>query len=420
MNNYFFVLNLSTFLTILLLLQSCSYKEQILWLKSATKIKENIWQASLDIVDRQLDDTEQLYSLEEAGKTKNSLKSIASLHSDKSQGFVNTAKLLAGINLDNDSDLKKLQQRKIWQEHHQAISQSWSQLEHKQLAKMRQWSQTELATVNGDDTTIFYPFSRGDFINVYTLFPKSKEFILVGSQLLGEIPDIENLERFKLNERLEAVRNSLYNLLDFNFLRTKNFDKQLPEKGILDSLYVFLARTNNQIVDLDYIDLDLSGNIQPTANKIKALGVKITFISSTDNIVRYLYYFRDSLTNEEIETSLKLFKLIESKNQIITYLNKASYVMHYDSFSEIRDLILSRSNYLLQDDSGIPVECFDRKHWQLKFYGNYIQPIALFGDRYQPDLRQIYLSKFDLKPLNFSVGYQLDPARSNLMLGKLN
>ncbi len=59
---------------------------------------------------------------------------------------------------------------------------------------MSQWSQTELATVNGMGATVFYPFSGGDFLNVYTLFPKSQEFILVGSEPVGKITNIANLD----------------------------------------------------------------------------------------------------------------------------------------------------------------------------------------------------------------------------------
>lgn len=90
--------------------------------------------------------------------------------------------------------------------------------------------------------------------------------------------------------------------------------------------------------------------------------------------------------------------------------------MYYDSFSTIKNVILAQSQHILQDDSGMPLKSFDKQQWGLKFYGNYTQPIALFKNRYQPDLRQIYQSDKSIKPLNFGIGYKFGVNESNLML----
>jgi hypothetical protein len=420
MNNYFASVKLSVTLAILLLLQSCAVDRQILPKKTFNKFKEVLFQTTINLSDRGLNNSQELSSIEEVPEPKNTLAVLTRLDIDKSKRLANTAKILAGIAIDSNSSLGELQTQKSWQEHHLSISKSWSQLEAQQLTKMSQWSETELAQINASSQTVFYPFSGGDFLQVYTLLPQSKEFILMGSEPIGEIPEIANLDRYRLDNRLESVRNSLYNILEFDFLKTKNFDKELPEKSVLDTLYVFLARTNNKIIDISYIALDRSGNIRPPTNDLDVSGVKITFIAPNDTISREVYYIQASLADEELEDRPETLKFIEKRAKIITYLHKASYLMHYDSFSTIRNLILARSNYLLQDDSGIPLEFLDRTHWQLKFYGNYTQPIALFRDRYQANLRQIYLSNTELKPLSFSVGYQLNPAESNLMLGKLS
>ena len=94
--------------------------------------------------------------------------------------------------------------------------------------------------------------------------------------------------------------------------------------------------------------------------------------------------------------------------------------MHFDSFDQIKKLILSQSAYLLQDDSGILISAFELEKWQFSFYGNYTQPSSIFRVNYQPQLRQIYTSKQHIKPLTFGTGYQLQPERSNLMLAKVN
>jgi hypothetical protein len=92
--------------------------------------------------------------------------------------------------------------------------------------------------------------------------------------------------------------------------------------------------------------------------------------------------------------------------------------MYADHFSKVKDLVLSQSKYLLQDDSGMPLTSFDSSEWNLTFYGNYTRPISLFSNRYQPALQQIYQTDNSIKPLNFNIGYQFKTHESNLMLAK--
>lgn len=93
--------------------------------------------------------------------------------------------------------------------------------------------------------------------------------------------------------------------------------------------------------------------------------------------------------------------------------------MYGEDFSDIRTLTLVKNSYLLQDDSGIPLKSFDRSRWDLKFYGSYTSPIAVFNHDYQPELRQIYVNDKTIKPLNFGIGYKFGPNESNLMLAKV-
>ena len=119
---------------------------------------------------------------------------------------------------------------------------------------------------------------------------------------------------------------------------------------------------------------------------------------------------------DERKDLVKYFKNIDIKS---TYLKSASYLMHRPTFSIVRDIILDESEYLLQDDSGIPVKYFDTSKWDLTFYGNYSFPISLFSERHQEDLKEIYLKKeMNVQPLPFGIGYQYKKGTSNLMLAK--
>lgn len=335
---------------------------------------------------------------------------------EKSALLTDMAKLLAGMRISN-TQLKHLKQTSSWQKHRRFLNNAWTKLEANQLSPIRQWQETELQKIDSSIHPVFYPFSNANFAQVYSLFPQSREFILTGIEPVGFIPNLAEIKTAKLETKLQQVRSYLYAILPLDYFRTKDIQNQQTQEA-LPALYVFLARTNNRIVDVEYVGIDRNGNIQPKQSGMGS-GVKITFVTPGNSDSRLLYYFSADLSNKGIKAKPELAKFLRQYDNKITYIQGASYLMHFDSFSLIKDLILSQSSYLLQDDSGLPLSAFESERWDVTFYGNYTQPSPMFGDRYQPKLWQIYTSKPNIKPLTFATGYRLQLDRSNLMLAKI-
>ena len=57
-----------------------------------------------------------------------------------------------------------------------------------------------------------------------------------------------------------------------------------------------------------------------------------------------------------------------------TYIKSASYLLHYRPSRNIRSLILAKSRFVLEDDTGIPLRFFPPETWQARLYGEYIKP----------------------------------------------
>lgn len=335
----------------------------------------------------------------------------------KSDRLTDTARFLAGMKIDRQSNFVERQNTISWLEHQRFFGNVWSKLEMQQLSRVRQWSAEELDRVNTTFPSVFYPFSGPDFLYAYSLFPQAKEYILVGLEPIGSVPDLARLSKAELSEHLQEIRDSLYSLLQLSFFPINQMKVDLQKQGVLPILYVFMARTNNRILDVQYVGLDKQANIKPFQPGMIS-GVKITFVSEREMEPRTLYYFSTDLSNEGLQQHPELINFISQLKNPVTYLKAASYSMYSDRFSKIKDLVLSQSNYLLQDDSGMPLKSFDSSQWDLTFYGNYTRPISLFSNRYQPELQQIYLTDDRIKPLNFNIGYQLKTHESNLMLAK--
>ena len=94
--------------------------------------------------------------------------------------------------------------------------------------------------------------------------------------------------------------------------------------------------------------------------------------------------------------------------------------MHNPPFKMLKELILTKTESLFQDDTGIPYRDFKKKlevNWQL--YGEYAKPVKDFGDeKFQPDLDSLYKASKDKQEIPFSLGYHWGSKKQNYMLVK--
>ncbi|NMG07541.1 hypothetical protein [Brasilonema sp. UFV-L1] len=335
----------------------------------------------------------------------------------KSDKLTNTAKFLAGMEVDSNSNLAVLQKKSNWQNHRRFFENAWSKLETQHLAKLRQWSQQELKQINTAFLPVFYPFSGPDFLYTYSLFPQAKEYVFMGLEPVMNVPDLVTLSENQRDLKLQEIRSSLQDILQFSFFITKEMKVDLQKQGVLPILYVFMARTQNSILDVQDVGIDKDAKIQQF-QKGMIPGVKIIFVPKGESQPRNLYYFSTDASNSGLKQRPEFSQFISQLDLRVTYLKAASYLMYGEDFSDIRTLILAKTTYLLQDDSGIPLKFFDRSRWNLKFYGSYIRPIPVFNHDYQPELRQIYVTDKTIKPLNFGIGYKFGVNESNLMLAE--
>lgn len=339
--------------------------------------------------------------------------------------YDNVARHIAGIPIDNECGLDTaLNNKKYWKEYSETIEKNWHKIDSTKINKMKEWSKNEL---NGQtSTTVFYPFSGADFMNVFTFFPEKENYILVGLEPEGSLPEFYTGGRSdSVAQYFNKIKKSLHAILNFSFFRTKSMSTDFKNEdlnGTVHLLLFFIKRTGNAIVDIKPISLNEDGNIevhqsfeekQKSTNKNK--GIEIQFTNASNQLKR-VYYFSVNLDNTHLEKNTTFTNYINKHKDATTYLKSASYLMHKDYFSTIRTLLLNNSKYLLEDDSGIPYKYFNDSIWVATLYGKYNGAISLFPNSLQNDLKQAYTdSLVTIKPLPFGIGYKYHVGESNLM-----
>lgn len=327
---------------------------------------------------------------------------------------------IAGIQQPDSNSYRILEDAGHWLDYSSTINKSWSRMEESRLQPMGTWKDEQLAPRINGSLTLFYPFGGPDLLHASILYPDATELILAGLEPITEVPDFPGLDELQQDRYLDSLAGSLRDIFGKSFFITNNMKKDLRQvRGVIPLFMVFIERTGHEIIDLHYIALDESGkefevefsdlNVRPVK------GLKIEFRNKGGGPLKKLYYFSGDASNPGLVSRKNLIAFIENHRPFNTFIKSASYLMHQELFSGIRELILKNSASILEDDTGIPYKFLKGGDYEIFLFGNYVRPVKdfLWLDK-QADLDSAYQT--NSLPLPFSLGYHWGSGKQNYML----
>jgi hypothetical protein len=259
-------------------------------------------------------------------------------------------------------------------------------------------------------------------MNVF--FPNNSTYVMVGLEPPGTLPTAAQFKKKKdLAAQLAAERNTVNDVLGRSFFITQYMDRQFRGQvtdGLFQPIVHLLVRTNHTILGFRYVRIDENGKVverqpAPTAVKIPNRGVEVDFVDDSTKAVHSLYYFSTNIADDHLTDNKGFSAFVSQLKGMTTYFKATSYMTHRPEFSIIRNLVLTGSATVLQDDSGLPYHLYTDPPWHVQLYGNYDKPIRPFVWLEQKDLRKAYQTNSP-RPLNFHIGYGLARLPSNLLL----
>lgn len=316
--------------------------------------------------------------------------------------------------------LARLDSSTIWKNFSYRMDSGFTDLDTARFSKMRIWADSELADREGS-TTLFYPFGGPDFLNANIFYPNADKYILIGLEPVGILPELCNMTDEQVNKYLEDIRFSLKDIFKRSYFITGNMISALRKNSVNGSVPVislFIKRNGYHIVKINYVGIDSSG-VWQFADSLKdkkgiTPGVKIDFAADTGKRIQSVYYFKTDISDEGLKKNPGFRKYLSLLPQSKTYLKAASYLMHANDFSIIRNLIFEKSITILQDDSGIAYRFFDKNSWDINLYGKYVRPGKEFSWINETDLARAY-SDSSIKPVPFTLGYNWRTRAINLL-----
>jgi hypothetical protein len=190
--------------------------------------------------------------------------------------------------------------------------------------------------------------------------------------------------------------------------------KQFKNTGLADVIIFYLKRINCKIESARMGLWDIQKGEIIENIKGDSSNVFIVDFLLPNNKKSHVYYFSKDLSDGNLKNDTKFLDWVSRKSANLYTFNKAaSYLMHLNNFSVIRNYIIANSKFHVQDDTGIPYKYFVETDKTVGLYGEYNRLINLFHFNFQKDLKIAYDS-LNAKKLSFSLGYNSAHGESNL------
>ena len=339
------------------------------------------------------------------------------------------AQVLAGIEpAPGDARIDRLVASAEWRAHREWVQARWAEVRPR-LVSMARWRESSLALADGEKRTLIYPFSGPDFLNAHAMFPDHPRYVFFSLERPGALPDIAALSERQQARVLEDVRNALQDIFERNYFITDYMTRQLTTpyvRGTVPVMAVMMALTGHRIVSIEDIDpfpeLTREYSRPEARSRPRKLlrGARISFTRAGDAAgkVRTLEYYSLDATDRALRWYPDFIDYVGRPQPATAFLKSASYLLHDEQFARTRELLLTRTDVVVQDDTGIALRHLTAAGWGVRLFGVYTTPIKSLAYGRQPDLEVAFKAAGTVPPIDFPFGNQGKEGRSTLLLAR--
>lgn len=342
--------------------------------------------------------------------------------------YNDVARYLAGLPVENPSaEVRKAIETPLYKNHVALMNQSWSAIEQTSLIPMREWKKQNL-TDACEERLAFYPLSGADFGNFYTMLPDCKNYLMIGLEDAGSVPEPFQLNDAQLASGLGQLERMVGQISIRNYFWTESMKTETANaylEGVTPAILVFASRLGLNIRNIESVQVNDEGKVVvtravPKDQRLKTLsGIRITFRAPGDKEDRTLQFLRIRIGPAAGSDTAPEGKFFKQYGDFITMFKSAEYLMHFKLGEEFRSFVLQRSRLVIQDDSGIPYDKFTPE-WTIKCFGDYVHPYPLvqYTPQVQPGLAAAFAKERYPLPFPFGYGFYQGKGKSNLVIAR--
>jgi hypothetical protein len=283
-----------------------------------------------------------------------------------------------------------------------------------------------------EGNTVFYPFSGADFVNLYAFYPDAQLNTMVALEPPGKISDPNTLTPDQLRGGLNSLQNTMQQMAEQNYFTRRKMRSEFANPhfaGVSALLIIFMTRLGLSIDHWEKVELNEKGRLVPllastnlnaSTNRASSMeGIKIYYHKPGDMYSRELAFVKMLISENSADENVSQGKFFSNVKAYNLILKSAEYILQLPRYERFIQTIVSKTETVVQDDSGIPFHAFNKKVWDVQLFGTYtgrakLQNTPNVAD--QNDLKSEYLSQVNYLPFKFGYGVLKGKNKSNLMI----
>ena len=317
-----------------------------------------------------------------------------------------SARILAGLPVAETDPGYAFTQTDAWKSHAAKLDKMWANSK-VTLDKAEAIRVNDLTDLTGKAKTVFYSFSGPDFPFMATFFPNAETYYMMALEPAGSPIAPEGITAKTCSKLEKAVGD----LLRVSYFMTNSMASDLNNveiDGAVPILMVLIARMGYQISAIEFQDLTAQG--EWVASEKQSPFACIRYFREGEAQEHTLYYLSTNIANAQFDPRFQanIDKLDPATTA--SFIKSASYRLHHEHFSQMRNDLLNHSYLIIQDDTGVPYDILLAQGWDVMLYGAYTDPVKIFDREYsyQKSLRDAYAKGENIRPLGFQFGYNRD------------
>jgi len=288
---------------------------------------------------------------------------------------------------------------------------------------------------------VVYPFAGGDLSTALTVYPDADEITTLSLEPAGDPRTLAALKGGDLEHALGKVEYELKWLYRVNFSNTLNMIDAM-RGGLLPTQLIFglsaLKLHGFELVALRYFRLEDDGSIHylddaevasaPDPKRASAAQRNLVFANAEvqfrrpNGRIQVWRHIRANLGNESskgigigLRADPRVLRHLEAKGTIAGMTKAASYLLSWDSFSLMRDYLLSHVAWMVSDATGVAPKWGKPAGFEYVTYGTFEAPHIDAGNGISLDWKR----EFAVQPkrsLGFRFGYYDKRFRNHLVI----
>lgn len=294
---------------------------------------------------------------------------------------------------------------------------------------------------------LVYPFGGGDLMMALTTFPEARTITTLSLELPGDPRRLKTLsDKAALAASLKQLDETVSTTLLSNDSKSANLSKgqrgELP--GQLSMHLIGLALHDYEPVSVRYFRVEADGRVHyltpaevaaldgTTASSLRAAWKAPDFSPAFANVeVQYVpkgqpgaprrvhRHLAADLSNDGLTKAPGVLKHLEAKGRVSAMTKAASYLLWSDTFSALREYLVSHAEVMLSDSTGVPPRYWKKAGFAVETYGSFQKSFLGTWEGYQQELRDTWAAQPARKlPMRFGYPDGSPEKRSHLMVAK--